>query len=105
MKDLNTIRKELKDIRYYYSRKSTLDKALEILPEQSEIMKLINLYNKIMRTASPKLYDIYYSLYIKNHTQESLSYELGYSEDYVYRANRKLLLFLQEEFNKGITEW
>lgn len=103
MKDLNTIRNELDDIKYYYSRKSALDKALETLKEKSKIMYLVEQYNDIMTKASPKLFDIYYSLYIKNHTQESFSEELGYSDDFVYRTHKQLLSFLQKEFNKDKT--
>ncbi|MDE6473625.1 MAG: hypothetical protein K2L70_00800 [Clostridia bacterium] len=89
------IREDLKDIRYYYLRKATFDEARSFTGRMNEILDKVNMYNEAMQKASPRLYDLYYSLYIKNHTQESLSEELGYTPQYVQRLNKRLLKYLQ----------
>lgn len=92
---LNEIREDLKNIRYYYLRKDMFDEASSFTGKMNEILDKVNMYNDVMQKASPRLYDLYYSLYIRNHTQESLSEELGYTPEYVNKLNKKLLKFLQ----------
>ena len=92
---LNEIREDLKNIRYYYLRKDMFDEARSFTGRMNEILDKVNMYNDVMQKASPRLYDLYYSLYIRNHTQESLSEELGYTPEYVNKLNKKLLKFLQ----------
>ncbi len=95
MLSLSVIREDLKDIRYYYVRKNMFDEACAFTGKMNEILNTVNLYNDAMQKASPRLYDLYYSLYIKNHTQESLSEELGYTPEYVQKLNKRLLKYLQ----------
>lgn len=95
MLSIAIIREDLKDIRYYYLRKATFDEARSFTGRMNEILDKVNMYNEVMQKASPRLYDLYYSLYIKNHTQESLSEELGYTPQYVQRLNKRLLKYLQ----------
>jgi len=95
MLTIGIIREDLKDIRYYYLRKATFDEARSFTGRMNEILDKVNMYNEAMQKASPRLYDLYYSLYIKNHTQESLSEELGYTTQYVQRLNKRLLKYLQ----------
>lgn len=92
------IRKELKEVRYYYSRKPIFDRAMREVSNQS-ILELVKKYNSAVSTAPPKLYDIYISLYVNNNTQEALSEELDYSPDYVHKLNNKLVKFLQEQLS------
>lgn len=100
MATFSVIREDLKDIRYYYMRKTDFDNAFEKTGE-NKIVKKVKLYNQIIQDASPKLYDLYVSLYIDCHTQESLSDKLGYTPEYIQMLNKKLLKFLQENLNKG----
>lgn len=95
MKTSAEIREDLKDIRYYYIRKKDFDNAF-METGQNKIMNIVNCYNSAMRNASPKLYDLYFSLYINCHTQESYSDKLGLTPEYIQRLNRKLIKFLQE---------
>ena len=81
-------------------RKADFDNAFEKTGE-NKIVKKVKLYNQIIQDASPKLYDLYVSLYIDCHTQESLSDKLGYTPEYIQMLNKKLLKFLQENLNKG----
>ena len=96
MKPLKDIRSDLKDVKYYYSRKKTIDEAMQVTG-WNEIASKVQQYNDLMKTASPRMYDLYVSLYIKNHTQESYSLELGVTEEYVQRLNNQLLKFLQSK--------
>ncbi|MDD3831649.1 MAG: hypothetical protein PHW00_03210 [Clostridia bacterium] len=95
---LAEIREDLKDVRYYYNRKKMFDEASQSVGKSSVIDKVLK-YNDVIRTAPPMYYDLYVCLYIKNHTQESLSNELGYTPEYVQMLNKKLLLFLQKSLS------
>lgn len=97
--NLDEIRKELKEVRYYYARRAVFDKALREVGNKS-IMDLVNKYNNAVNTAPPKIHDIYISLYVNYYTQEKLSEELNYSPDYVRKLNKELLKFLQKKFNE-----
>lgn len=99
MIQLNQIREDLKDIRYYHSRKELLDKAIQ-LSGKSEILRKIDIYNNAMLYAPPKLLDVYYSLYFQNHTQESLAAELGFTIDYIFKLHKQLLKFLQKQLSE-----
>ena len=47
--------------------------------------------------ANPDLIDLYVNLYLKENTQEGVSYDMGYSQTYIYKLNRKFLEFLYEK--------
>ena len=88
MMSLPKIRSDLIDIRYYYSRKEMFEKAFEETGANDIIAK-VQIYNNAVKSAPPKIYDIYVSLYLKNNTQESLSAELNYTPEYVQMLNKK----------------
>lgn len=94
------IRNDLKDIRYYYSRKEVFDKALDSVGK-STIIEKIEKYNEAIKTASPRLYDLYVSLYLNNNTQESLADKLGYTLEHISRLNSSLVKFLQKAFKSN----
>ena len=96
---LADIRGDLKDIRYYYARKEMFDEAFKSTGA-NEIVDRAKIYNEAIQSASPKLYELYVSLYIKNNTQESLSAELSYTPEYVQMLNKKLLKFFEEKLIK-----
>lgn len=99
MTNLAKIREDLKDIRYYYSRKTVFDSVSQTVGENS-ILEKINKYNNAIRNASPRLYDLYVSLYLNNNTQESLSDKLGYTFETISRLHTKLVKYLKEQFDK-----
>ena len=99
MLTLATIRKDLKEIRYYYARKKLFEEAFESTGV-NEIVSKAKRYTEVIVFASPKLYDLYVSLYINNHTQESLARELCYTPEYVQMLNKKLLKFLQLQLSQ-----
>ena len=96
MKTIQEIRADLRDIRYYFSRKESFEK-LSGLNIRCEIEEKIKYYNNLMATANPNLIDLYVNLYLSENTQESVSYDMGYSQTYIYKLNRKLLEFLYEK--------
>lgn len=95
MKSLDEIRADLKDIRYYYRRKNVFDEAGGTVGVCG-ICEKVRAYNQAAKYASPRLYDVYVCLYIKNFTQEGLAAEMGYAVEHVQRMHKKLLLFLQK---------
>lgn len=96
---LNTIRKQLEDIRYYNGRRDTFDKAFDSVGKNG-ILQTVNMYNQAICNASPKLYEIYVALYVKCCTYEFAAEELGFSVSYLYKTNRKIVNFFFNEFNK-----
>ena len=104
MLPVSVIREDLKEIKYYYSRKELFEDSFKHTGT-NDIVEKANKYNMLITKASPKLYELYVELYINNHTQESFADKLCYSTEYVQLLNRKLLKFLQmsmEEENKEI---
>ena len=99
MKSLNEIRKDLANIRYYYSRKEVFDKA-EISVGKNAVIEVAKKYNAAIRTAPPRLYDLYISLYIMNNTQESLAAEMNYSLQNIQLHHTNLVLFLQKQLTE-----
>ena len=96
MPTLNFIREELKEIRYYISRKEIFDKVVHCVGKNA-IERRLEIYNKYICEAPPRLYDLYVSLYLDNNTQESLSEKLGYSMEHICRLNTQLVKFFQQK--------
>ena len=88
------IREDLKNIRYYYLRKKTLDESFNLIGN-NDIVEKIEFYNDIMKSAPLQLYDTYVALYVNNYTQESWANLICYTRESVNAYNRKLLKFIQ----------
>lgn len=95
MVSFKQIRHDLHDIRYYYQRKDTF----EFSGLTNSITEKVKRYNTAVRTAEPRLFDIYVNLYVKNQTQFAVASELECSVIYVQKLNTRLLQFLQAQFN------
>ena len=93
---IKEIKKDLSDIRYYYSRKKALDEAFRNIG-YNEVVKKAEIYNELIKHADPKLFDLYISLYINNHTQESLSEAMCYTRETVNLLNKRLLTYFQKK--------
>ena len=94
MLPLDKLRSDLKEIRYYYSRKALFDESAQCIAPNA-VLEKVRKYNEAVRTAKPILYDLYISLYVKGYTQEGLSVELSYTPEYIQMLHKQLLLFLQ----------
>lgn len=95
----SVIREDLKNIRYYYSREALFDKVIDKVGKNM-ILEKIKKYNSAICSASPKLYDLYVSLYLQNNTQDSLSEKMGYSIEHISRLNSQLIKFFEEKLSK-----
>lgn len=89
------VREELNAIRYYYARREMFEDASREVGE-SGILSVIARYNRAVCMASPKLYELYFCIYIKSNTQEAAAEALNYSLDYVQKQNKRLLKFFQQ---------
>lgn len=94
MKTLQEIRKDLKEIRYYYTRKNLFDEGCKIVGS-SYVTEKAKQYAEAVKEVPPKLYDLYINLYVKGATQEGLALEMSYTPEYIQMLNKRLLLFLQ----------
>lgn len=94
MKTYKEIREDLKNIRYYFSRKDAMSERAVILGE-CNILKTIAMYNEVVCQAPPKLYDLYYFIYVENNTHESAADKIGVGREYITRLHAKLLRFIQ----------
>ena len=92
---IEQVRKDLREIRYYYSRKKELDYALDTV-ENSAIQSLLEKYNKVMKLAGIRLYSVYVDLYINNMTQSGMASSENLCLGYVKQLHRNLLDFLVE---------
>lgn len=99
MTTLSMIRDDLRAIRFYFAQKEMCDEAIEYLG-QNEIVKKVEKYNEIIKNAPVKLYILYYSLYVKNNTQESVSNDFCYTPEYIQMLNKQLLKFIQAKLNE-----
>lgn len=98
MQTAKSIRADLKEIRYYMSRKKVFDKS-SCSVGKNTIEDKLKIYNQYICNATPRLYDIYVCLYLENNTQESLAEKFGVSLEYMCRLNGMLVNFFLEKFN------
>jgi hypothetical protein len=96
---VKNIRDDLRDIRYFYSRKELFDKSA-ISVGTNIIFEKVEKYNKAICSAPPRLYDIYVSIYLHNNTQESLSNKLGYTIEYMSMLNTQLINFFKKNLDE-----
>ena len=96
MVPLDKIRSDLKEIRYYYSRKAMFDECKNIVIGSS-IMEKVRRYHEAVKAAPPPPHDMDLMLDAKGYTQEAVSAELNYTPVYIQMLNKQLLLFLQSK--------
>lgn len=99
MIDYKTVKNDLYDIRFFYSRKDVFENGSQSIGENA-IADKVRKYNQIIRMAPARLYEFYVSLYLQNNTIESLAYKLGYAYGSVQRINSQLIKYLKKEINK-----
>ena len=89
------VRRELKELRYYYSRKSNMDELFHETGE-TEVVSIAKRYNEYIKGATARLYDLYGCLYLQNKTQDSVAIELGYTQEYIRRLHNRLVAYFCE---------
>ena len=98
MSDLEKVREDLKDIRYYYAHKQVFERASA---EQivNNVIRKAERYNRAMEQAPPILFDLYVSLYIQNNTQAAFAYDRDYSVNYIKDLNNSLCDYIRRALN------
>ena len=97
------VRRDLKDIRYYYARKSILDSVKGDVGI-NKVRSMVDRYNKMILNAPLYLFDLYICLYVKGYTQDKMAVELNVSSQYVHSQNKKLVEFLQSHYDHPFGE-
>lgn len=97
------VRRDLKDIRYYYARKAILDSVKGDVGI-NKVRSMVDRYNKIILNATLYLFDLYVCLYVKGYTQDKMAVELNVSSQYVHSQNKKLVEFLQSHYDHPFGE-
>ena len=103
MISLEKVRRDLKDIRYYYARKAVLESVKGDVGI-NKVRNMVDRYNKIILNAPLCLFDLYVCLYIKGYTQDKMAVELNVSSQYVHSQNKKLVEFLQSHYDHPLGE-
>ncbi len=99
MIELKQIRQDLRDIRYYYTKKELFDEMSGVVMPSTLLEKLAR-YNKAMEAAPARLFDLYVSLYVKGKTQAALAEERNYSCDYIKQLNLELCEYLRRTLSR-----
>ena len=97
------VRRDLKDIRYYYALKAILDSVKGDLGI-NKVRSMVDRYNKMILNAPLYLFDLYVCLYVKGYTQDKMAVELNVSSQYVHSQNKKLVEFLQSHYDHPFGE-
>ncbi len=99
MKTMQEIKTDLREIRYYYAKQKEFIGVTDTVGA-SQISEVAERYNRAVRKAPVRLYDVYISLYVSNRTQMGLALDWSCSLEYIKRLNRQLRDFLLKELNK-----
>ena len=99
-KNLPEIRKELRyTVKFLHNLPdSTLEQYRKNEDYQRKIFPIVEKYDKFIENAHPTLKKIYKFLYVEGLTQKDAAYYLYYSEKYVQRKNKELILYFQKCF-------
>lgn len=89
MKTEEEIRKDLKEIRFYYVNYDMFRKAANVVGE-NRVVCLAEKYNEAMKFSPAKLYKLYVCLYLNGGTLKSVSYDLGYSRVYIEKLHKRM---------------
>lgn len=90
---LEQVRKDLIEIRDYYSMEEYIKKtSCVVVPEG--ILKKVDLYNKAMSNCPTKLFMVFVALYVQNNSQQAVADDWGFCREHVRRLNKKLCEFL-----------
>lgn len=99
MATMRQVYADLKEIRYYYSKRALFESASKCIIE-SGILEKVNRYNRAMINAPPRLYEVYYCLYVSCATQAALAKRLGCSPSLIKRQNSQLCAYLVQKLNE-----
>lgn len=98
MVPIEQVKAELREIRYYYSRKEQLEDASHSIGSLP-IKRILENYNCAIRKAPLRLYDLYACLYIRGQTQEAIASDLGYTPQYIRKLINELFAFFRNNLS------
>lgn len=87
------IKADLQDIRYYYTHKAMFDRA-EDTGFKNIVVKKAERYGVYMSRASPKLYALFYSLYVEGKTHLATAMDWNVTEGHIKNVSNQLYLYL-----------
>ena len=96
---LKQVKKDLQDIRYYYTHKAMFDKA-ENTGFKSEAVRKSEEYGQTISKAPPRLYVLYYLLYVEGKTQYAAAMEQNVTDGHIRNTVRQLQQYLLEKINR-----
>ena len=99
MKTKEEVREDLKEIRYYCSKRKDFENAAKTIGS-STVVEKVKTYNEAIQTAPIRLYDLYVSLYVNNNTQAVVAEDWGLTSDYVRKMTKKHYEYFISEFSK-----
>ena len=94
---IQEIKADLREIQYYYAHEKVFARAKRIVG-QNCIAEKVERYNAAVRSAPPRLYDVYLSLYVYSNTQTVAALDMDYSVAHIKRLNKQLCEFFLREF-------
>ena len=100
MVTLRQVQSDLKEIRYYYSKRDMFESASRCIIE-SGIVEKVSRYNMAMANAPPRLYEVYYALYVNGFTQAQYAEKFGCSVALAKYYNRQLCAHLVQKFQES----
>ena len=99
MKTVDKVREDLSDIKHYYANQKDFERVSSVLGKPSAL-EMVEHYNRHVKNAPIKLFNLYVCLYLDNNSQETVAEDWGYSVGYVKVLNKQLYDFFVEEFKK-----
>lgn len=103
MVPIEQVKSDLREIRYYYSRKEQLEDASHSIGPLP-IKRILENYNCAIRKAPLRLYDLYACLYIRGQTQETIALDLGYTPQYIRKLINELFIFFRNNLSNKENE-
>lgn len=90
------VKKDLRDIRYYFYRKKQLEEVAAVVGP-APVKGLVEKYNRAIREAPLRLYDLYACLCVRGLTLDAVAIELCYTPQYIRKLASELHSYLQNK--------
>ena len=99
MVTVRQVQGDLREIRYYHSKRDMFESASKCIIE-SGILEKVNRYNRAMINAPPRLYEFYYARYVQNTTQAALAVKWQCSLSHIKQLEKRLCSYLVQKLNE-----
>ena len=101
MKDIETIKKELKQVKYYYAMHDLFAnrKGTRLIPPE-HVVNMVNDYGRRIFGAPIRLRMAYDNLYRLCKRQKDYAQECGVTDKYIQILHKRIIVFFYNSFNK-----